>query len=474
MSALTMRMPPELERTATLATNAVDADAPLWAISHDVVNPHHRGHFELKGRRSPRDIFRLPDSGGVIRDWLYTRPKMEAIAEEAFDNSATESTTIFRMESIDKTLGSIVITPTVSNHWLLIPCQTINGFTIGIAYLDVLYERVDHDNRVPPLKVGRFVIEDSTGEVFMTGWAGNIMIVAWIQSIIKCERVRELLLFEAPPTDGMKPRNLILRNSFYERRDCHICGDGRTVHMLKDPCSGIRTNLANDPTQPPPLTNVSTLYRRFRGAYFGVCLKTKYEDNKVLLQQLVPVFTDLRHSLNTVKRRFKSNLLKNTTVLGTECYFGVNPRSASRLYLLRTVPVDTGYPLISLPSDDDDERRPEDMGSMTKLMGFPTSPNSVQQDAEGVSRPESPSETGRRRRLRVEDDLVRNSVEHMRKVRNRESAARSNRIRKQRLEQNKTELEKLKKVVLPELRSKFEAVEEENRALRIRVYGMEI
>ena len=413
--------------------------------------------------------------GGVVKEWVYTRPTMEAIGEEAFEKSAIESSTIFRIESVDKNRSSLLITPTVSNHWLLVPCQTINGYTVGLAYLDVLYERKDPGNCVPALKLGRFVLEDRTGEAFLTGWRGNIMIVYWIQSIIKCERVCEILLFQAPPVDGMKPKRLLLRNSFYERRDCRLCGRGPTVGSLGEACSGVNNRLSHDPTAPAPLTNMATLYRRFRGGYFGICIKTRY-DQSPILQEVQPVFVDVRHGLNVVKKRFKNSLRRNVAFVmdgaSSVGFFGVNPRSGSRVMFLRAAPVESGYPLIAMPSDGDADDISDD-GSRKSGDPYHDSPQSVQQDISSIGSFECiDARKGPRRRVRVEDDLNRRSLPHLRKVRNRESAARSNRIRKMRIEQTKNELQALKGRI-PGLEGRLRELHEENRSLRMHALGIQ-
>lgn len=473
-------MPPDVAANVTLATQIVSTDAPEWAVAHDAVHPHRNGHFEVMGSRSYQDIFRLPNLGGVVRNWLFTRPTMEAVGEESFANIAVESTTLFRIEHVDNTNKSVTITPTVSNHWLLVPCQTVNGYTVGLAYLDVTYQRDEQgisDNRVPPVRLGRFVIEDDTGETFLTGWMDDIMVVGWTQSFIKCERVRELLLFEAPRTNGVAPSNLLLRNSFFERRNCALCGRGSSISTLPPPCSGVTKRAAQSETsRPPMLTNVTALYRRFRGAFFGVCLKTRYgPDREPDMQQLVPIFVDARHGLHTVKTSLKNNLRKNVNIVvgqsSNNGYFGVNPRSASRLLLLRANnPIDAEVDMLedgAALSESSGRTRSVELrrsSSPRSDMGREKSSSSTEVDATERHGP---------KRIREEDPLQRDSISHQRKVRNRISAQRSNELRKMVLEQRKAELEDLKKR-LPLLNDKLVQLQNENRMLRSYMYAMKV
>lgn len=468
-ATLTLQMPPDVAANAKLATQVVTSDAPSWAIAHDAVHPHRNGHFEVMGSRNYQDIFRLPNMGGVVRNWLFTRPTMEAVGEESFSNVAVESTTLFRIENVDNEAGAVTITPTVSTHWLLVPCQTVNGYTVGLAYLDVTYERDEQgirDNRVPHVRLGRFVIEDDSGEIFLTGWDKQIMVVGWTQSFVKCERVRELLLFEAPRADGEAPSNLLLRNSFFERRNCSLCGQGSSISTLPPPCSGV-TRSVHDATRPAGLTKLSALYRRFRGAFFGVCLKTRYgEDRQPNMQQLVPIFVDAKHGLNTVKTCLKNNLRKNVLVLGdayADGYFGVNPRSATRLLLLRANhPVDADCDLT-------DDNASVSSTARARSVERHNSPRIDLPREKSSSSTEIDNDENAPKRIRDEDPLERHSITHKRKVRNRMSAQRSNELRKMLLEQRKAELEDLKRR-LPQLREKYAQLQTENQSLRSCLY----
>lgn len=437
-------MPPHLESTATLATQVVDAAVPHWAATRAAVTLSDYGEPEyLAGRRSEHDVYRLPNSSQVLRDWLYTRPDVEAVDEQAFENSAIESSTIFRIDGFHVEDGSVHISPTVSNHWLLVPVQSINGVTVGLAYLDVLYQRKERDNCVPPLRLGKFAIEDNTGEIFMTGWMGPIMVVGWTQSIIKCERVRELLMYHAPEVNGVRPRNLLLRNSFYERRDCHLCGLGSSLNTLKSPCSGVSNTFPPEPTKPGSLTNVSTLYRRFRGGYYGVCLKTAYQNDAASKRDLVSVFIDVKHGLHAVKQRFRQTLRRNCD-FSLDCLFGMHPRASSRVFFLRTAaPVNSFYQL----SDSSHGKRkapgdPLPASGVNKMLVSPLS--SLENETSTVSSDRSTSPPSRTRRRVGVDEVDRQSIEFERKQRNRIAAERSNRQRKEKLEREREELRRLK------------------------------
>ncbi|CDF39099.1 unnamed protein product [Chondrus crispus] len=452
MSTTHLRMPPHLQRTAPLATLVVDADAPSWAVCRTGLTLDRGTIPAMFNSRSDRTIFRLPESNRAVRDWLYSRPFVEALGNDAFENAAIESSTIFRMHPIDPHDPSIKISPTVSSHWLMVPFQSINGVTIGLVYLDVLYERPEEELRVPPLPVGKFAIEDATGEVFVTAWGDDIMIIGWIQSIIKCERVRELLMFRPPPHDAQPPTELLRRNSFYERRACHLCGHGDHISGLPEPCTGVGPVARPAPFLggPMPLTNIATLYRRFRGAYFGVCIKTSYANNRMTDQVRVPVFCDVRKSLSPVRERFKINLRKNVQFSFdsplTNTLFGLSPRSSSRLFILNSnKPVSSS---LAIMDSSKRKRRRRDNCSTADRMDV-CSPMSIVGDHDGSiassEHSESPSSrpSHTRRRAGI-DDMDRGTTAFQRKQRNRQAAEKSNQKRKERLEKQKRELEDLK------------------------------
>lgn len=479
MAALSMHMVPLAEH-ATLATKSVSSHAPSWAVTSTAITTPHTGNFELPGQRSRQNIFRLPDMGGILHDWLYSRPEMEAIDDEALYKSTTECSTIFRIQDFDPFNGTIAVSPAVSNHWFLVPYQTINQFTVGLCYLDVTYQREDGgDNRVPPLQVGRFAMEDETGEVFACGWRDNIMVVGWIQSVLKCERVRELMLFQAPP-DGQAPTNVLLQNSFYERRDCRLCGIGSSMATLPPPCSGISNRLSGDPTAPRPLVNVASLYRRFRGGYFGVVVKTRYAAvPEQHYKELVPVYIDVRHGHFELRKRFTQSLKKNVNLVvtprRTESLFGISPRTNSRLLLLKTnEPVRKSTVLeVNFLDEDDMEIRISPARRRRRIDGGSASA-SPNHESSSDSQHGSADSPGRTMRVRNEDDLDRESVLHMRKIRNRESAARANAQRKKALQEKTQELKKLKTVVVPALEERERNLTAENEALRNAVFHSRI
>ncbi|CAN8062986.1 unnamed protein product [Agarophyton chilense] len=455
-------MPPELAASTALATSSVDSDAPLW-VTNDIINPLHLPNFDHAAERRHRRIFRIPDRGGAIANWLYTRPEPEAISEDAFRKSAIESTTVFRMEGLSRDGHAITITPSLSSHWLMVPVQSLNGFTMGIAFLDILFQREKSDNTVPPLPVGRFVLEDATGEVFVTGWTDDIMICGWIQSVISCERVRELLLYKAPAFNGLKPTQLLLRNSFFERRACHLCGHGRTFSSLPHPCFGRNKRPESLSSIMDNITNVSSVYRRFRGAYFGLCIKTNFSSGQTT-KELQPVFIDIRHGLPSIRGRLYNSLRKNVAFeIPLTSYFGLHPSASSKLLYFQPEPVEVGYPLITLP-EEGKNGPPLEESSHTSYPHVP-SPQSIQRESASASSDGVVNGAkGPRRRRRVDDEIGRMSAAHRRRVRNRESAQRSNQLRKQRLAQDRSELNQYK-AIIPALKKKYEELLKEQISL---------
>lgn len=477
MSTVALHMPPHLA-TTDLATQVVDVTAPEWAASHSTVTLDKGLPPGLVKRRTENGVFRLPNSDAAVRAWLYSRPAFEAVGEDAFENAATESSTVFRMHPIADFEASIKISPTVSSHWLMVPVQSINGVTVGLAYLDVLYERPGDDARVPPLPVGKFAIEDATGEVFVTAWGEGIMIVGWIQSIIKCERVRELLMFEAPPENGLAPKVIIRRNSFYERRKCYLCGRGKSMSSLEEPCSGIGST-GRAVTDPAQLTNIATLYRRFRGAYFGVCLKTSYVNRIITEQILVPVFIDVRQGLHTVKQRFKNNLHRNVH-FSLKCgmaegLFGLSPRSSSRVFFLKgSQPVSSYATLMDSPPRR--RRKGNDsweFGEEVKMEAYSQMTCLGDQDSSAASSERSHSPPSRTRRRVGVDDIDRGSVEFERRRRNRIAAERSNQARKEKLKREKEELDRLRTYMI-ELKARRNELAAENYQLQVQAASREM
>lgn len=472
MSAVSLHLPPRISSTTALATQFVDGAAPSWAFSQYVYSLHKSAPLSTRAARTEAQVFRLPNSNAAVRDWLYTRPDVDAVGEDAFRNAAAESSTIFRMHPARPDDPFVEISPTVSNHWLMVPVQSINGVTVGLAYLDVLYQRPGDDLRVPPLPVGKFAIEDATGEVFVTGWGdSDIMIVGWIQSIIKCERKRELLMFVAPALNGLAPEILLRRNSFYERRDCHLCGVGRSIFELPEPCSGVGRTLSDDPTKPAPLLNLATLYRRFRGAYFGFCVKTSYYEREVTGRIIVPVFIDVRQGLYLVKQRFKANLQLNVD-FSLDCQndglFGLNPFSSSRLFILKSSEPVTSHAINwDSPSDGKHKASSEACVETSKMkVGSNSALTDLDLNSSRASSERSASPATRRRRRVGVDDIDRDTLEFERIRRNRIAAEKSNKQRKLRLQKEKEELEKLKEYKM-ELEARQHQLRVENYVLRL-------
>ncbi len=160
--------------------------------------------------------------------------------------------------------------------------------------------------------------------------------------------------------------------------------------------------------------------------------------------QAVPIFLDIRHGIASISRRLKLNLRQ------TALSFGTDPRVTSRVLVVRPnrritasgVSLETGGDLSGNVSSDCSGR---------------ASP----------SRSERSSGTHDAKRRRNADGVLdRDSVLHMRKVRNRESAARTNEARKRKIEDNRRELENLKKNKVPALKLKEQQLIYENRRLR--------
>lgn len=400
--------------------------APRWALS-----------LGLEGQRDYAHVFRLPNKGGWIRKWVYSRvADTEMVPEAGLANSTTESTTIYRASP---SFGTAV--PMLSTHWFLCPCQSYNGYTVGLAYMDVALDRLD-SSCVAPAECGRFAMDEATGEVFMTAWRGNEMVVAWTQSISSCERVRELLLFEAPCADGMEPEHLILRNSFYERRDCQFCGG--SSYPPRQPCHApaARARQISHTRPTDYLFPLQSAYRRFRGSYYGTVEKTRYARGMSgATFSKVPIVLDLRHGIASVSRRLKINLRQSSVS------FGVDPRVSSRMLF-----VDARRRITACGIDLD---------SGGELSG--------DSECSGRASPRGadPSAAGDAKRKRNADGVLdRDSILHLRKVRNRESAARTNEARKRRIQATKAELEDLKTNKVPALKLKEQQLLYENKCLK--------
>lgn len=414
--------------------------------SQEVAMPHWGAAMRLIGQRDYSHVFRLPNMGGWIQKWVYARgAEVEVVPERALTNSTAESTTVFRALAKDR-----MAIPVLSTHWFLCPYQSLNGFTVGLAFMDVLLDRLD-EMTVPTAACGRFALDEATGEMFLTAYnKDGFMHIAWTQSVSSCERVREVFLFSASDQDGAPPERVLVRNSFYERRNCRICGDAVASSLLKVPCNSPAsrpTDFSSERAERGdylfPLQNV---YRRFRGNFFGTCVKTLYTyDNGATPSRRtaqVPLFLDIRHGVASVARRLKINLKQSAVS------FGLDPRVSSRILFLPP-----NQPLTIEGAE------PEPNGNVSGHTASESSSHAA------VDNGRCPVDA---QRIRNADGLDRESVLHLRKVRNRESARRTNEERKRKYEANKAELADLRTKV-PLLRMRQQELQYENMHLRERV-----
>ncbi len=336
----------------------------------------------------------------------------------------------------------------MSSHWLLCPFQSCNGYTVGIAYMDVSLNHLD-DLCVHPVHVGKFAMDETTGEVFMTAWPGNsFMVIGWTASVSSCDRVRELFLFEAPKVDGIEPRKLLLQNSFYERRDCRIC-NSPTIPICHAPPSRVNSTNSSPSNYLFPLRNV---YRRFRGCYFGVCVKTKYthhsDRSSTRTVTAESIVCDIRHGIAAVSRRLRINLCQGSFS------FGIGPSVTANGLL----PIDTRRRITAQCIEEAESNE----GSSD---GAASSSNSA-----GAT---IASTVGAVRRRRNQDSVHdRDTARHQRKLRNRESARRANEARKRHLIAAEEELNDLKSKV-PQLLQRKRELEEEKEELSRQYSGLE-
>jgi hypothetical protein len=227
------------------------------------------------------------------------------------------------------------------------PYQSLDGITVGLAYCQVVYDIVDRKMSVQSNEqpFGRFAMDENTGEVFITAFReDNVLYVGWTRSVSTCERVRESFLFHAPPVDGEFPdfSRIILRNSWFERRNCRICGLVDSSGTLAKPCVGgpLRGRLRNA----VDFAGFHYKSRRFRGDYFGTCVKTLLERGKVI-RETVPIAIAIRKAPLFIDTVFKNHLWK----LGVELPFqlrdagssvallrnlGLDPRSSSKMMMV--------------------------------------------------------------------------------------------------------------------------------------------
>jgi len=417
---------------------AITAGEKIVTENHsEFAVPNWGGRMQLQGNRDYRHIFRLPNKGGWIQKWVYSRVEpTEYVPECAVDNSTAESTTLFRQQA-----GMAI--PMMSSHWFLCPCQSLNGYTIGLAYMDITLNKLDQ-YCVGPQPIGRFVMDEESGEVFMTAWSNEskCMTIAWTQSVSSCERVREVLLFEASKFNGEPPGRCLLQNSFYERRDCKLCSvhsnyQENTIPPCRAPAASAKTISKANPSD--YIFPLQTAYRRFRGCFFGVAVKTvhnygittgctpganSFELNyNSRIEAIVPIVCDIRHGVASVTRRLRLNLRSSAIT------FGMGPRVTSRFLGLDA----RRYITANVPDGTSDiEQRSNGNGNHS-------SNDSTSTDSRGNC---TDKETKRRRNADTIFD--RNTIGHQRKVRNRLSAQKTNKARKERIDRNKAELEDLK------------------------------
>lgn len=361
--------------------------------------------------------------------------------------------------------GRIALKASLSSHWFLIPYENINGFLIGLGYCLVVYDQLDRSMSANALDqpCGRFAMDEETGEVFMTAFRPDgLVFVGWTQSISTCQRVRELFLFVAPKEDGQEPHQLVLRNSFYERRNCRMCGLSNQAETLAPPCSGAPRRKTSNPVD---FTGFSFPDRRFRGDYFGICVKTLYDEKtrRRLRSQAIPILVDIRHASTMVDAALKQHLRQSVV---TQYSFG--PRSVL-VDLIRPAaflrnwyecmkasanPIDAIMERIdvNMPSSDD----ARGLKKSRKRQGIrKTGGNDFVSDI-----------TKDVQRVRNSDTLDRETLRHERVRRNRAAAQRANMERKRRIEATTAELADLKENILPRMRVRVKDLREENIKLK--------
>jgi hypothetical protein len=508
-----MRVRLATEPGVSLATsNPGYASRPRWA----------RTGLPLVGDRSTSTVFRLPSEGGEwARRWLYSHSdpdQFDCVAAEAIGNASAQAATVWRnneptpmARSADMTNGFAVdfstgndvdiyddgcckvdttLRPTVSSNWFLIPYGNINGFTLGIGFVHAAHDVLDRNMTVTTLndpysRSGRFIMDEATGEVFITAFrADGTMLIAWTKSLHSCERVRELLLFVTPLKDGEPPTHVLLRNSFYERRDCRICTtpDAHSVDALPRPCTGfnLRRDNVRASAQGNSWRHFNTFDRRFNGHFWGVVEKYRYDrvTRVVNRAERIPILIDIRTSCASVSRMFKH------AVRHSALTFGLGPRSSSRVFLVTLTaaqaaianavakPLEPLHPRPSRSSGTAYQRtlalRP--VVSKRPRAGKGTTSVFASAASLSISDPEEEPSIGNDslgdvRRVRNIDTIDRETVLHRRKCRNRASAQKSNALRKARLEMMDSELRHLKEIV-PTLISRRDVLVAENVSLR--------
>ena len=445
-----IQMPPQIQKTTTLATHT-DTDMPRWAPNFQAM---------IKAPTRTEQIFRIPNASELTNKWAFTRPlPNEALTEDSFRKVAVESSTIFRIEDFDILPRTVEVTPTVSNHWLLLPCEYVDCYTMGLIYLDVKHQRPDEADRVPPLERGRFIIDNRNGEIFITGWRGDFMVVAWAQSILGCERTRELLMYKAPE-QGCRPTQLRVRNTFFERRSCRFCANPSHSEIISKPCTVVdaKANSKSFTLEGAMLRNVATMYRRFRGSYFGVCVKSRYQNSQWIQETVCPVFVDIKHTLDAEKQALKARLLQHIDFSVRGC-FGAHPAASGGLVYIFKAGKAAISNSVSVPKIEDTPQVTSTKRRGRGKVNHGNSPRTITNH---------PEQSTIRTRNRIDESKVTSEKEKRKIINNRRSAQRSNAIRKQKQLQTERDLKVFKSKVA-QLQKKYEEVSKINQHLKQQV-----
>lgn len=90
---------------------------------------------------------------------------------------------------------------------------------------------------------------------------------------------------------------------FSDSDNCTLCIFGRSISRIPPPRPGINNQrLSQDPTQGPKHSSIASLYRRFRGNYFRIALKTSDGFSHFSTsQQPFRLYVDIRLGLQKLK-----------------------------------------------------------------------------------------------------------------------------------------------------------------------------
>jgi hypothetical protein len=514
---------------------------PHWALAG----------IPLLGDRTARRIFRLPVAGGAwAQRWLYSHPDgFDCASPDAIVNAITQSTTIWRRfvdahkaaggeDELDVSGGDAgaikgeaeaeaTFRATISSHWFLVPYGAINGVILGFGMMHMMHDTLDRNISVVALRdlssrFGRFIMDEATGEFFFTAFReDNTVLVAWAASVRSCERVREMMLFATPEVDGTQPTQVLLRNSFYDRRDCRMCTtpDAHSVLALRPPCSGIamhRHCIRNEGDGNSWVDNSWEGFHssdtRYNGRYWGTVEKRQYDraTRVNIRSEQALLLIDIRNGTASVARMLRDNVKQSALS------FGLGPRSSTRVFLVNQIAALAAFES-SVALCDSAEPPPSHSLSVTKeaasfrcctegefqatatpfslavaravakrprvgvrsISGCATSGSSKQSLGEVEASLAGSSDIDRSdkssadrlddvRGVRTADPIEREFVLHQRRMRNRASAAKSNALRKDRLERESAELARLK-VIVPALLSRREALVEANAVLKAQI-----